>query len=278
MSKDSSGLGADFFVAPSERDPVKAARDPGRALPKRFYKHVSVALGRGGFEVLLDGRPVNTPARRRLAAPSAELAEALAAEWSAQGKKIDPAAMPLNRLANTAIDGVAGKMAEVETALVKYAASDLICYRADAPDTLVKAQAEAWDPIVAFARERLGARLTLAEGVMFVAQPDSALAALAAAVRDWVGGDAGAPFRLAALYDMTTLTGSLALALALADGVISLDAAWAAAHVDEDCQMRVWGRDAEALARRAQRLSEMRAAATMAELAGASAEKAGVAG
>lgn len=278
MSKESSGLGADFFVAPTERDPVKAARDPGRDLPKRFYKQVSVAPGAGVFEVLLDGRPVNTPAKRRLAAPSVRLAEALADEWSAQGETINPAAMPLNRLANTAIDGIAGKMSEVETALVQYAASDLICYRTDAPDTLVRAQAEAWDPIVAFARESLGARLTLAEGVMFVAQTDSALAALAAAVRDRVGGDAGAPFRLAALYDMTTLTGSLALALALADGALSLDAAWAAAHVDEDCQMRVWGADAEALARRARRFSEMRAAARMAQLAGASAGKAGVAG
>jgi chaperone required for assembly of F1-ATPase len=275
MSKDASGLGADFFVAPTERDPVKAARDPARALPKRFYKQASVTCAADGFEILLDGRPVNTPAKRRLAAPSVDLAQALAAEWAAQGEMIDPSTMPLNRLANTAIDGVAGKMAVVEEELLKYAASDLICYRAEGPDALVQAQAEAWDPIIAFVRERLGARLTLAEGVMFVAQPDSARAALAAAVRDRVGTGAGAPFRLAALYDMTTLTGSLALALALALGAISLDAAWAAVHVDEDCQMRVWGSDTEALARRARRFSEMRAAAVMAELAAASAGDAG---
>ncbi len=269
MSNEPSGFGADIFVAPGERDPVKAARDPARTLPKRFYKQVSVGSAADGFEVLLDGRPVNTPARRRLAAPSADLAQALAVEWTAQGETIDPASMPLNRLANTALDGVADKMDEVEAALVKYADADLVCYRADAPETLVTAQAEAWDPIVAFARERLGARLNLAEGVMFVAQSDSARAALAAAVRERIGDGPAAPFRLVALYEMTTLTGSLALALACAYRIVSLDEAWAAANVDEDCQMRVWGTDAEAMTRQARRLSDMRAAARMAELAGA---------
>ncbi len=269
MSNEPSGLAADIFVAPGERDPVKAARDPARALPKRFYDQVSVAGAAGGFEVLLDGRPVNTPAKRRLAAPSSELAAALAAEWAAQGEMIDPATMPLNRLANTAIDGVAGKMEEVEAALVKYADADLVCYRADAPGALVTAQADAWDPIVAFARERLGARLTLAEGIMFVAQSESARAALAAAVRERIGDGSAAPFRLVALYEMTALTGSLALALACAHGAVSLDAAWAAANVDEDCQMRVWGTDAEAMTRRARRFSDMRAAVRMAELSGA---------
>lgn len=265
MSTEENDLGADFFVAAGERDPVKAARDPARPLPKRFYKTASIGVAGDAFEILLDGRPVNTPARRRVRVPAQALAEALAGEWAAQEEIIDPATMPLTRLVNTAIDGVADQMTAVEAELVKYAGSDLICYRAGEPEGLVAAQTGAWDPVVAFVRDRLGARLALAEGVMFVAQSDAALAALAAAARNWVGQGPAAAFRLAALYEMTTLTGSLALALALALNEMTVDAAWAAAHVDEDHQMRTWGADAEALARRERRFTDMRAAAFLAQ-------------
>lgn len=264
MSGKENNFSADFFVAASERDPVKAARDPARALPRRFYKSATVNGRDDGFEVLLDGRPVNTPARRRVRVPVRALADALAAEWAAQDEIIDPATMPLTRLVNTALDGVADQMTAVEDELLKYAASDLICYRAGEPEGLVAAQADAWDPVLAFARDRLGARLALAEGVMFVAQSDEALAALASATRDWVGQGHAAAFRLAALYEMTTLTGSLTLALALAHGAMTLEDVWAAAHVDEDYQMRAWGEDAEALKRRERRFLDMRAAAFMA--------------
>ena len=263
MSTEENDLGADFFVAAGERDPVKAARDPARPLPKRFYKAATVGGVDDGFEVLLDGRPVNTPARRRVRVPARAIAEALAAEWAAQGEIIDPATMPLTRLVNTALDGVAEQMTAVEAELVKYAASELVCYRAGEPEGLVAAQSAAWDPVVAFARDRLGARLALAEGVMFVAQSEAALAALALATRSRVGEGAAAAFRLAALYELTTLTGSLALALA--SGEMTVDAAWAAAHVDEDFQMRTWGADAEALARRERRFTDMRAAAFLAQ-------------
>ena len=264
MSTEENDLGADFFVAAGERDPVKAARDPARPLPKRFYKTATVGDADGGFGILLDGRSVNTPARRRVEIPSRALAEAMAAEWAAQGETIDPSTMPLTRLANTALDGVAEQITTVEAELVKYAASDLICYRAGEPEGLVLAQAAAWDPIVAFVRDRLGARLALAEGVMFVAQSEATLVALTTAVRRWVGQGSAAAFRLAALYEMTTLTGSLALALAVALGALTVDAAWTAAHVDEDFQMRTWGADAEALTRRDRRFADMRAAAIMA--------------
>jgi len=266
VSEEENDLGADIFVTAGEREPVKAARDPARPLPKRFYERATVGAAADGFEVLLDGRPVNTPARRRLKVPSRALAEALAAEWAAQGETIDPSTMPLTRLANTALDGVADQMSAVEAELVKYAASDLICYRAGEPEGLVAAQANAWDPVVAFVRDRLGGRLALAEGVMFVAQSEATLAALTAAVRHWMGQGPAAAFRLAALYEMTTLTGSLALALALAHGAMPLDTVWAAAHVDEDFQMRTWGADAEAQARRARRFVDMRAAASMARM------------
>ena len=265
MSDHRSDFTADFFVPDAERDPVKAARDPARPLPKRFYKEATVGEAEGGYAVLLDGKTVNTPARRRLAAPSKPLAEALAAEWAGQGERIDPATMLLTRLVNTALDGVAAQMEEVEAEVVKYAGSDLICYRAGEPESLVAAQSAAWDPFVAFARDRLGARLALAQGVMFVEQPPEALGAVAAATRRHVGAGAGAALRLAALHVMTTLTGSAVLALAVALRETDVETAWRAANVDEDWQMRAWGEDAEAMARRSGRAAEMRAAAFVAD-------------
>jgi chaperone required for assembly of F1-ATPase len=265
MPQDPTGFDADFFVPESERDPVKAARDPARPLPKRFYKEATVGAEANGFSILLDGRPVNTPAKRRLVVPSRPLAEAMAAEWAAQGETIDPASMPLTRLVNTALDGVAQQMADVEAELVRYAGSDMLCYRAGEPESLVAAQSAAWDPLLAFARDKLGARLALAEGVMFTAQPEESVAALGRAVRAFVGEGQGAPLRLAALHVMTTLTGSLILALAKALNEIDLATAWGAAHIDEDFQMRAWGADPEALARREARFAEMTAAAFLAD-------------
>ena len=197
---------------------------------------------------------MRTPARRALAAPARPLAEALAAEWEAQREVIDPANMPLTRLANTIIDGVADAPAAVAAEIEKYLASDLVLYRAEAPDGLVARQAAAWDPVLAWAREALGARFVPGQGMVFTAQPAEALAAAAAAVpRD--------PWRLGALHALTTLTGSALIALALARGALSLDAAWTAAHVDEDWNMDFWGRDELALQRRAFRFAEMQAAA-----------------
>lgn len=245
-------------------DPVRAARSPTRpALPKRFYKEAGLAEAEGGFRLTLDGRPANTPARKPLVLPTRALGERVAAEWAAQEAVIDPARMPLTRLVNSTIDGVADRQAEVAADLAAYAGTDLVAYRAGDPERLVAAQAEAWDPIVEWAREALGARLILSQGVMHVTQPESAVAALRAAV-DRVEG----PFRLAALHAMTTLTGSLLIALAVLHGRLTPDAAWAAAHVDEAFQASVWGGDAEAEQRLANRRAEFEAAATVAALAG----------
>src|SRR5262249_3870589 len=140
----------------------------------------------------------------------------------------------------------------------KYLASDLVCYRAEGPDRLVARQAEAWDPVLAWAREALGARFALTTGMRFVAQPAAALAAASAAIPRDPPHD---PWRLGALHVATSLTGSALIALALGADTLSLDAAWAAAHVDEDWNMEQWGRDELALERRAFRFAEMRAAA-----------------
>jgi chaperone required for assembly of F1-ATPase len=240
-------------------DPVQAARRAVRPhLRRRFYQRAEVEDAEGEFRIVLDGRPVRTPARRTLAAPTRMLAQALAAEWEAQRDVIDPAKMPLTRLANSIIDGVADAPSAVAAEVNRYLACDLVFYRAPGPAGLVAWQAEAWDPVLAWVRETLGARFVLAEGIAFVAQPTDALAAASSAIPT-------DPWRLGAMHAITTLTGSALIAIALSRGALSVDAAWAAAHVDEDWNMKFWGRDALALERRAARFAEMQAAAIVLE-------------
>jgi chaperone required for assembly of F1-ATPase len=260
----------DDIFASEPVDPVEAARRATRPhLRRRFYERAEAEQAEGEFRVVLDDRPVRTPARRVLAAPTRALAEALAAEWQAQGELIDPAALPLTRLANSIIDGVADAPAAVAADVEKYLACDLVLYRAEAPAGLIARQEEAWDPLLAWARDVLNARFEPIRGMTFVAQPAAALAAACAAIPG-----AGIPrtvaspvpeeaWRLGAVHAVTTLTGSALIALALAHGAVSVDSAWAAAHVDEDWNMDFWGRDAPALERRARRFAEMQAAATV---------------
>ncbi|MDP4004032.1 ATP12 family chaperone protein [Methylobacterium sp. NEAU K] len=240
-------------------DPVRAARGHSKpALPRRFYEAASFSEDAGGFRLTLDGRPANTPARNPLRLPTRALAEKIAAEWAAQDTVIDPAGMPLTRLANTAIDGVAPRHAAVVADLCAYAGTDLLAYRAGEPDRLVAAQAAAWDPILDWARDAFGARVILSEGVMHVEQPFDTVRALSgavAAVED--------PFRLAGLHTLTTLTGSLLIALAVLRGRLTPAQAWEAAHVDETYQAAIWGRDAEAEARIEARRAEFEAAADL---------------
>jgi chaperone required for assembly of F1-ATPase len=262
MGEKGEDFATGFFVGPQERNPLRAAAQGARPRPiKRFYEKAAIEPAAAGFAVLLDGKSLRTPAGNPLTVPSRALAEALAAEWSGQEEAVNPASMPLTKLVNSAIDGVAERMAEVEADVVKYAGSDLICYRASEPESLVREQSALWDGLIAFARGKLHARLTLAEGVMFVAQPAEAIEAIARAVRRYVDDDAGSRFRLAALHTMTALTGSCVVALALALGEIDIDRAWAAANVDEDFELNAWGADEEALARRNRRFADMRAAA-----------------
>ncbi|GJD61649.1 ATP12 family chaperone protein [Methylobacterium frigidaeris] len=245
-------------------DPVRAARQSAKpALPKRFYKEAGVAQAEDGYRLVLDGRPAHTPARRRLAVPQAALAEALAAEWGAQEEFIDPARMPLTRLVNSALDGVAERREAVVEDLSAYAGTDLVVYRAGDPARLVAAQGAAWDPVLAWAHDTLGARFILSEGVMHVTQPAESVAALRRAIEA-----VESPTALAGLHSMTTLTGSLLIALAVLHGRLTPQEGWAAAHVDETFQTEVWGRDAEAEDRLARRRVEFEAAARVASLSG----------
>lgn len=243
----------------SDPDPVRRARIQMKTpLPKRFYKDVTVIEAGGGFGVSLDGRPVRTPAKAMLVLPTETGARLVADEFAAQREIIDPMSMPVYRLVNTAIDGVASDPQAVLEDVLRFASSDLLCYRAGSPQALVEREAEAWDPVIDWARSRLGARFLLAEGAMHVEQPREAIAAIGVHLSQHTD-----PLRLAALHVMTGLMGSALLALAVDFGELDAEAAWAAAHVDEDFQAEQWGIDAEAAARRTLRKRDMMAAATL---------------
>lgn len=245
----------------SDPDPIRRAQLQMRTpLPKRFYKAVAVEAGEGGFVVKLDGKAVKTPGRALLILPTERAAQLVADEFAAQGDVLDLASMPVYRLVNTAIDGVAKDPQVVLEDILRFSSSDLLCYRADGPDTLVRRQNEAWDAVIDWARAALGARFSLAEGVIHVEQPREAIAALGVHL-----GQRAEPLRLAALHVMTTLTGSALLALAVDFGELDAETAWNAAHVDEDFQAEQWGQDSEALARRANRRRDMMAAAALME-------------
>lgn len=251
---DTSTNGGGSFKPPS-RESFVAPR------PRRFYSQVGViAAEQGALAVTLDGRTARTPGKKPLAAPTRALAEAIAAEWQAQGAEILAESMPLTRLANTAIDGVTGKEPAVRDDILAFSGSDLVCYRATGPDGLVAAQRREWDRVLAWAGSTLGATFLTADGIQHVAQPQAALDAVAQVLAPL---DA---WRLTALHQLTTLTGSALVALAHDDGTLSAEAAWRAAHVDEDWQTSQWGEDHEARARRQQRWQDFEAASRLLQL------------
>jgi chaperone required for assembly of F1-ATPase len=219
---------------------------------KRFYKAATVGEGN---RILLDGRPVQTPGRAALALPNARLAEDVAEEWNAQGGTIDPRAMKLTGLANAAIDRIAPDPAAFAHGLAAYGESDLLCYRADGPAPLAAREAAIWDPILAWAGARYDIAFEIVAGVIHKPQPARTVERLAAALA------ARGPFELAGLSPLVTISGSLVVALALAEGAIGLDAAWAAAALDETWQAERWGEDAEGAAALAARRADFEAAA-----------------
>jgi len=221
---------------------------------RRFYKEATAQPDGNVWRIALDGKVVKTPAKNPLSLPTRALAEAIAAEWSAQGAKVKPDTMPLMQLASTAIDRVAPDRDRVIRETADYAATDLVCYRAEGPEELVQRQAAQWDPLLDWLRERYDVSLKTAVGVMAIRQPDQALAALTRAV------SAQDDLRLTALGVMTGAAGSLVLALALLEGRISPETAADAAQLDELYQAERWGLDPEAVKRRANQKADLIAA------------------
>ena len=219
---------------------------------KRFWKDVTVDAERG---VRLDDRPVRTPGRVPLLLPTAALAEAVADEWREVTDDIDPRAMPLTGLANAAIDRIAPGPAAFAAGLAAYGESDLLCYRADSPPDLVARQAALWDPPLDWARDRYDVHFEIVAGVMHRPQPEATTERLGAALA------ARHPFELAPLSPIVTITGSLVLALALAEDAMETEVVWAAANLDEDWQAEQWGEDDLAVKARETRQRDFEAAA-----------------
>jgi chaperone required for assembly of F1-ATPase len=210
--------------------------------PKRFWKQATPEVCEGGFTVLLDARPVRTPAKSLLVVPTLALARAIAAEWDVQGEYLDPTTMPVTRGANSAIDKVGTQRHEVIALLAEYGDSDLLCYRAAGPQELIARQAAGWDPMLDWAAKTLQARLFVGEGVMHVPQTAQALENLTAEV------NALDNFGLAAAHDLISISGSLVLALAVIKGAIPAVDAWSLCRIDEHWQTEQWGVDDEAAA------------------------------
>jgi chaperone required for assembly of F1-ATPase len=227
---------------------------------KRVYKEVAARKAESGWGIALDGRPLRTPAKNELTVPSESLAAAIAAEWDAQDPDIVPHTMPLTRLAATAIDRTVLKRAEIVAEIANYAATDLVCYRAEHPPALAMRQEAAWQPLIDWAAGRYDAGLTVTAGIVPQPQSPTSLKAFAAAV------GAQDDFRLTALQAATAACGSLVIALALLEGRLDAEAAFAASQLEETFQIEAWGEDAEAAARRAALAADIAAAARFLEL------------
>jgi chaperone required for assembly of F1-ATPase len=212
---------------------------------KRFYKSAQAVTRDGAYGIALDGRPLPTPAKRPYAVPTFALAEAIAEEWASQGEKILPSTMPLTTLAATAIDRVADLREKMIDEALAYLATDLVCYRAERPESLVARQQAVWDPPLAWLMRRYDVKLNITGGVMAVAQSDEAVTRLRGVLTALNG------FELAAVYALTQSLGSLVLALVLQQGELDAETAFAASQLDELFQTERWGEDREAADRRA---------------------------
>ncbi|SFM31687.1 ATP12 family chaperone protein [Shimia aestuarii] len=209
---------------------------------KRFWKEASVGAEEDGYSVQLDGRALKTPAKASLIVPTEDMAQGIAAEWDAQEGEIDPTTMPVTRSANAAIDKVAIQHAEVADMLAEYGGSDLLCYRATAPEELIARQAEAWDPLLRWASESLGADLRVVAGVVHEAQDPASLGRL----RERVHGFNN--FELAAFHDLVSLSGSLVIGFAATRNERPIEELWRLSRIDETWQEDQWGVDEEAAA------------------------------
>ena len=228
--------------------------------PKRFYKTVAIKEGASGFCVILDGRSVRTPLKSILSLPTRLLAEAIAEEWDAQLETIDIAKMPLAGFANATLDRVALGRVDFVLEITSYAETDLLCYRADEPVALVERQEEIWQPHLDWLAREKGVRLETTSGIVHVRQEEKELKKVRAIVDDRDN------FALTALHAMTTRSGSVVLALAVADGDLNAEEASSASELDELFQAEQWGEDPLAVERRAKLLDEFLQAERFLEL------------
>ncbi|MBL4800649.1 MAG: hypothetical protein JKY45_02075 [Emcibacter sp.] len=227
---------------------------------KRFYKEAIVTAADQGFVVSLDGREVKTPEKRDNVSPTKALAEAICQEWNDQDDKVVPDSMPVAKLQNTAIDRVETRRDDLIAELVKYAGTDMLCYRAEFPVDLAQMQTVQWQPLLDWVLENHGMMLKVTTGILHVGQDAGEIAKLEKFLR------AMGSFHLAAFYNITTICGSVSVALNVLGGNLTTDQAWAAAQLDENYQIEQWGVDDEAKIRQDNMKAELDAAAFFLEL------------
>ena len=209
---------------------------------KRFWDAARAVEQGDGWTVRLDDKSLKTPAKRTLEVPTRALAQAVAAEWDAQDGLIDPLSMPMTRSVNATLDKVMPQIAEVAEVISAYGETDLLCYRAEGPEGLQMKQAEAWDPLLDWARSALGADLEATAGIVPIAQPEASITRLEGRVRE------ADPFALTALHDLVSLSGSLVIGLAALENVLPVEELWRRSRIDETWQESQWGIDEEAAA------------------------------
>ena len=229
---------------------------------KRFWREARVVEQQGGFAVSLDDKTVRTPGKNTLVVPTRALADALAGEWNAVSDTVETNRMRLTRLANSAVDGVTGRRAEVIDDVGRFAATDLVCYRAADPPELGHRQSAGWQPLIDWIASEFGIRLQIVSGVVPAAQSRATLDAFRAAI------SAFDDFPLTGLHAATTACGSLVIAIALARGRLDAEAAWSLSQLDESYQIERWGADDEAADRRAHLMADIDAASRFMALAG----------
>ena len=228
-------------------------------LPRRFYQQVGVGSASGGFAVTLDGKSPRTPGGKPVTVPQRILAEAMAAEWAAQGEFIDPRTMPVTRLVNSAIEAGEDRLPALRDEIVKFSGNDLLLYRADTPRELIAEQEREWDAVLVKLARHFGIGFQPTIGIMHQAQPRPTLDRLAASLATCD------VMEIVALNSLTGITGSGLLAIALREGLIDAETVWAAAHVDEDFNIRLWGEVEEARERREKRRLDFDAAVRVLE-------------
>ena len=230
------------------QEKLATERKPKRI--KRFYKKATLKGKAAPFCVMLDGRPVKTPMRQPLCVTSRAMGRAIVREWNDQEVFIEPETMPVTKYTNTAIDRVEPRRKAIIDEIVAFAASDLICYRAESPAGLVQRQAEIWDPVIEWVKSEYGLAFTTVAGIVYASQPDETLA------KTWKLLEQKSSFELVAIHELANLLGSTLLTLALVGGKLTKEQTWAAAHIDEDWNLELWGTDEDTEKRRAARLKE----------------------
>ncbi len=222
---------------------------------KRFYSDVDIDGDENGFQITLDKRPIKSAGQQILQLPNEKMAEQLANEWRQQKEFIDFTNMPVMRFASAVRDNIIPRPNEARAEILKYAHSDLLCYRVSEPDSLIKQQTSLWDPVLRQFKDELNIEFVTSTGIQYVEQAGESMKRIEALIAPFES------YQLGAVHLLTVLTGSAILAIALRNDWLTVEAAWQCAHLDEDFQAEHWGEDDEAILRRQRRYTEFCAAA-----------------